>query len=744
MHCTGPADGSSAHLPSIGHTMAFQNQARLHSLKPRRRAVILACQGLIATLAAAQSAEPQADAELPRVTVTAPAPATAGIAGWGDRPLDSLPLQATVIGREQIDATGARRLADLLKLDASATDAYNSPGYWDFIAVRGYTLDPRFNVRREGLPISAETAIPLENKDRVEILKGTSGIQAGTSAPGGLVNFVVKRPTSRPLASTTLTAGERGSLGVALDWSGGKSEDTPFAQRISAAYEDRQPAIDQYGHLRRGVLAWAGDWQLARDTLVQAEVESSRQIGASLPAYSLTGNAVPAPRRPRNLGDLPWALPNTFGALTGSLMLDQRLAGLWRWITQVGTQRLKTDDRLPFAFGCTDSNGDYYADRYCPSGSFDLYDFRSDDERRRTDAAETALQGRVQTGALTHDMRFGVQASRQRIDVNRQAFNFVGTGNIDGNFSAPADPTLTDEGTNRRERSTEAFAQDAIDWGAGFTTWLGLRQTRLQRESVRTDGTRATRYGQSIATPWLAASYSWQPQYSVYASWGRGAESAVVPGRADRYSNAGEPLPTLKSRQWELGWRGATQSGTALRGTWNLAWFDIDRPAVTDTGTAYFIDGSARHRGIDAAGNLEQGAWTLAASAMWLDAERRRSSDPILNGQRPTNVPERTARLQARWRVPTVQGLELAADLSHEGRRNVLPDGSIELPSWTRTDLGAKRQMPTATLGTLTWRVGIDNLFDRRAWKESPTQFGHVYLYPLEARTLRVSLQAAL
>jgi outer membrane receptor protein involved in Fe transport len=89
-------------------------------------------------------------------------------------------------------------------------------------------------------------------------------------------------------------------------------------------------------------------------------------------------------------------------------------------------------------------------------------------------------------------------------------------------------------------------------------------------------------------------------------------------------------------------------------------------------------------------------------------------------------------------------GLELAADLSHEGRRSAVPDGSIELPSWTRTDLAARWVQATAYGGTQTWRLGIDNLFDRRAWKEAPTQFGHIYLYPLAPRTLRLSVTAAL
>ena len=40
--------------------------------------------------------------------------------------------------------------------------------------------------------------------------------------------------------------------------------------------------------------------------------------------------------------------------------------------------------------------------------------------------------------------------------------------------------------------------------------------------------------------------------------------------------------------------------------------------------------------------------------------------------------------------------------------------------------------------------VGIDNVADTRAWKESPYQFGHAYLFPLAPRTWRVSVQADL
>ena len=96
-----------------------------------------------------------------------------------------LPISATTFDNATLRDVGAQRITDVLRLDASASDSYNLPAYWDKLSVRGYALDNRYNYRREGLPISAETIIPMDNKERIELLKGTSGIQSGTSAPGG-------------------------------------------------------------------------------------------------------------------------------------------------------------------------------------------------------------------------------------------------------------------------------------------------------------------------------------------------------------------------------------------------------------------------------------------------------------------------------------------------------------------------------------------------------------------------------
>ena len=60
---------------------------------------------------------------------------------------------------------------------------------------------------------------------------------------------------------------------------------------------------------------------------------------------------------------------------------------------------------------------------------------------------------------------------------------------------------------------------------------------------------------------------------------------------------------------------------------------------------------------------------------------------------------------------------------------------------------GARFANAVATLGChpseITWRAGIDNVFDRRFWREAPTTYwGGTYLFPAQPRTFRVSLQA--
>ena len=702
---------------------------------------IAAAAWLAATHAVGQTAPaPTATTQLDSVTVTGRTVPAVGIGGWGDVPLSKTPLQASVFASEQLRDIGAQRLADLVRIDPALGDAYNSEGYWDFLTVRGYVLDNRFNYRRDGLPINAETSIPLDNKSRIEVLKGTSGIQAGTSAPGGLVNFVVKRPLDAPLRSASLEWRQPGTVTAGFDLSQRLGADQVFGVRLNAAAAHLDPML-RNAKGERQLAALAADWRVSPDTLLEAEVEWSHRSQPSQPAFSMLGNTVPAPGDPRlSLNNQPWSLPVVFDATTASLRLQQKLNADWKFIVHAATQRLRTDDRLAFPFGCTDTDGTYYPDRYCPNGTYDLYDYRSENERRRTDSIDLSLQGRLQTGPLSHALTVGMLQSQVRNRFQGQAYNFVGAGNVDGTLVTSDDPTLTGTNTNRDERSTEFYTRDAVAITERLTAWLGLRNTRITRDSIGTDGSAPSHYTKSFTTPWLAVGYAFARDQLVYASWGRGVESNVVPNRS-RYTNANEVF-TTRSRQTEIGLKGASEAWE-----WNLAAFDIRRALTNDFGSCDAdntcttrVDGTAHHRGVEASAGWHSGTWTLRGGGQWLHARVEGSELAAIDGKEPPNVPARTLKMQAGYDMVAVPGLNLQATLQHESRRMVLPDNSARILGYTIVD-AALRYETRAAVARWTWRAGIDNLFDRRAWRESPYQFSHAYLYPLAPRTLRLSVQ---
>ena len=692
-------------------------------------------------LAAASFAAAQATTELEPVTVQGRSPnSTAQIGGFGDIPLSKSPLQARVFGESLLKNTGTASLGGLTRLDAATSDAYNAEGYWDQLTVRGYAIDNRYNYRRDGLPINAETRLPLDNKGRIELLKGTSGMQAGTSAPGGLVNLIVKRPEA-DVRSASLELRGHGTALATLDLGTRFGESRAFGLRLNAAAAHLDPEL-RHAKGERHLVALAGDWRLREGSLFEAEFESSHQSQPSQPGFSLLGSRVPDARGvdPRtNLNNQPWSEPVVLQGQTVSLRWSEKLGDAWRARLHVATQHLTSDDRVAFPFGCS-ADGNF--DRYCADGSFDLYDFRSNNERRRSDAADLSLQGRVRTGGLEHTLTTGMLHSRFKARFQPQAFNFAGSGNVEGTATTAAAPEATSPSIDRSERSTEFYLRDALRLNEQTSLWLGLRHTRLQRHTVTTEGADAQTYSQSFTAPWLAASYAPSEDSLLYASWGQGVESQATP-TLPVYRNAGQTF-TLKSRQVELGFK---RSGETL--AWGAAAFDIERPATTDAcDTAAVVscerrlDGIAHHRGVEVNGEVRLGAWSLGASAMWLRARREDSADPGLQGQRPTNVPARSARLNGSYAFNN--SVTADATLMAESNRTLLPaDATLRIPGWARTDLGLRMEQ-RAGQSTLTWRAGLDNAFDRRAWKEAPYQFGHVYLYPLAPRTWRLSLTADL
>ena len=685
------------------------------------------------------------------ITITDKLPAR--VSGFGDVPAQELPFSTTTITSATLQDIGAQRVSDALHLDASVTDSYNSPAYWDMLSVRGFTLDNRYNYRREGLPISAETMIPMDNKERIELLKGTSGIQAGTSSPGGLVNYVVKRaPTNaeQQIRNITMSYGQGDNRLVAADLGGRFGEVAEFGYRFNIAHEDLNP-YTRNTKGQRDLVALAMDWRINANSKLEWEFEKSHREQIGLNAYSLLDNALPSPvDGTRNITRQPWAQPGVFDALTGSVRLKQDLANGWLWTTQYGTQRLRTDDRLAFAFGsdCYPNSAYSYCKSYSPTGNFDLYDWRSEGEKRITEAFQTEIAGQTEFNGVKNDLILSIMRQRQ-IDrmPYQQTNNYVGSSSLDS-YQLDTTNASTDSpySTNRNEYATELAAKDKVHLSQTTAIWLGVKYTMFNRNSVQTNGSSATNDQRSVTTGSLALTQQLDATKMIYASYGEGVELNVTPNKSG-YVNAGAVLPVQKSHQQEIGIKGFQD-----RSTWQIAWFDITRPVVADAPYGCYaiasdqctrqIDGETRHQGLELTGNTTSlSQWNLGAGYTWIDAKRQKSTvNSNINGQRPINVPEYILRASAEYKFASIPGLRSGIRLSREGERNVTEYGEVKLPAWTTW--GASAHYDTKVNNTAsTWTLAVENLTDKHYWRESPLQYGHYYLYPGAPRTLRASVQ---
>ena len=689
--------------------------------------------------------------ELATVTVSGKAApvldaTNADVGGFG-LPLAKTPQSITVLGADVLAATMTRSLSQAVKLDASLADSYNTTGYVESLAVRGFVLDQASNFLRNGLATSNFAPIALENKERVEILKGVAGLQAGISAPGGLVNYVTKVPVQGEFNTLVASYDGRGGnkLHVDSNLSWGSA-----GIRLNLATENlHSPFNNADGHRTLAAAAFAG--QLSAQTSIAAELEYHHKRQISVPGLGLLdsdgdgmGDRLPGRLDPRlNLNNQSWSSPFQADSMNVQLALNHRLNADWQARLTVSEHRTRINDYLAFPDGCSNSTT-YVYPGLCANGDVDIYDYRSEDEVRRMSAWDARLDGKATAFGLSHRLSLGVSGHIARSDLPpMQAYNYVGTTNIFTPIPLSADPTLSILNSNSRERAVAAYASAASEIAKDVRSFVGLRITDISRQSARSDGSDAVDFSKQISTPWAGLSWSPQADTTLYVSWGQGIELDAVPNRPTQFSNFGATLPALKSEQTELGWKWQAANRLLL----TAALFNIDKPFADDLpqadGTLLRVAGGkrARHRGLEfsASGRIDE-QLSLQASTTLLDARYVAAIDPTLVGRRVTNVPSSKVSLFADYKLRSIQGLAFNALLTAEQGKRISPDGSLGLPDAWQLDLGLRYQQRWGKQ-MAQWNLAIENLTDRRYWREAPTQsWGGIYLFPATPRTARASL----
>lgn len=680
---------------------------------------------------------PAADIELPAVQVQGQEESgyrtdTASVGGFSEAPLLDTPASITVINAALIKDQQARLLSEVLRNDASVGDSYAPIGYYENFVVRGFSLNAASSYKINGRTITGEQNVALENKQQVEVLKGLAGLQSGISEPGGVINYVTKRPED--VRSVTVSTDDRGSGYIATDVGGWFGSEQQFGLRANVAHEDLNAYVE-HANGQRDFVSLAFDWNISPDALLQLDAEYQNKQQRSVPGYQLLGGTqVPHDASPKKLlGHQSGSHQVGIDSLNLTGKFEYRFSDQWNGSVSAARSQVVIDDYSSFAWGGdTQGVGNYFT----PEGNYDIYDYRSPDDTRRDDEVQAAMTGLFETAGLGHELTFGTSAFRRVIDKRKSVNEWIGSGNIyeDAPTFTPTDKPLNDSHRNLDSRQYGLFVTDRIRFNEQWQTILGGREVRLDEKAFDENGNESRHTQQYVFLPQASLIYKPVENISLYTSYSKGLSlGGTAPWFA---SNSGDTLAPTVSRQIEAGvkydWRRISFAAAVFQ---TRQAYQYARPAG-DTFT-YVQQGEQKNTGLELSAN----GWAtdrlqIATSVAAIRARVNNSGTPDYEGHQAINVPTLRASVYADYALPWMNGLALLGGVQYSARKYANRTGNVEVGDYAVVNVGSRYTTKIDGYETV-FRLSVDNLFDKRYWRDAGEYMGDDYLFqgaPLTAR----------
>lgn len=214
------------------------------------------------------------------------------------------PQSISVVTRQVMDDFGLNAIDDVMRHTPGITVSTYDTERTNYYS-RGFSI---VNFQYDGIPTlrdaqysAGQTLTDMAIYDRVEVLKGATGLLTGAGGPGGTINLIRKKPTSEFKSSIELGAGSWDNYRSQVDVSGPLTETGNVRGRAVAAYQDKHSFLDHYSR-KTGVLYGILEFDLDENTLltVGADYQDSDPKGSSWTGtrtiFDATGNKLDLPR----------------------------------------------------------------------------------------------------------------------------------------------------------------------------------------------------------------------------------------------------------------------------------------------------------------------------------------------------------------------------------------------------------------------------------------------------------------
>lgn len=438
--------------------------------------------------------------------------------------LRETPQSVTVITRQHMTDQGLATISDVLQQTPGIAVMHDDTERYNFYS-RGFALN---NFQYDGVPTSDFTTNTnglgvrdMAIYDRVEVVRGATGLMSGVGSPAGVVNLVRKRPTKTFQGYVSGNAGSWDRYRTEMDLSGPLSENGAVRGRVVAAYADDHSFIDYYSS-KKNVFYAIGEADISDNTMLYGgidyqKIDSDGSSFGQLPLFFSDGGRSDFSRS--QSPSAKWSYGDSestkyFGGV------EQRFDNDWMLRVEASHWKGDTEQLQGNLIGWGP-----YPDRLTREGRL----FRSHKTYViNTDSLDAYATGPFSLFGRTHDVMLGLNVSDRRSDYFSE------------NANSPTLPINFDNWGNNAPRPTAYSAWSTQDYHikevGGFAAVrlkptdelaviLGTRVVNYKREGelgyssdpANPDHDDAKKTGKVI--PYAGIVYDLTEQHSVYVSY---------------------------------------------------------------------------------------------------------------------------------------------------------------------------------------------------------------------------------
>ncbi|VVP86745.1 Ferric-pseudobactin BN7/BN8 receptor [Pseudomonas fluorescens] len=615
------------------------------------------------------------------------------------------PQAVTVITRQRMDDQNMTSINDVVRATPGLfLNFSNGPGRQSYTA-RGFDID---NLMYDGIPsgysgVTVGAQPNLAMFDRVEVVRGATGLVTGAGNPSAAINLVRKRPLAEQKVTLTGAAGSWDDYRGEIDASSPLNDSGTLRGRVVTSYRDANSFIDDVEE-DHGLFYAVTEADLSEDTTLTLGFSYQKDKTNYFWGSSMIG------QDGHHLD-----LPRSYNPGTDWENKDQEINTVFAEIRQ----RLANDWQLQINANYAEQNalfsGSYQSRWVNNTLARTVYQSAHDENQAGLDAFAS---GPFQAFGRTHELVVG--ASKRIYDMTTHNYSPYNT-NWPLNAGKP-DFVHTD---NSREVTTQdgVYMTTRLSLADPLKLILGGRLDWYDYDNRDGDGDyKVTRN----VTRYAGLIYNLDDHHSVYVSY-----SDIFTPQSEKNTSA-TPVKPIVGKNYEIGIKGEYFDG-ALNAS--LAVFRVDQENravqifVPDCPQAscYEASGEIRSQGIDVElqGALTEnwqigGGYTYARTHTIKDAANPQN----VNQRFDTDIPEHMFKLSSTYRFQgALKDLRVGGNVSWQSRlyNDVeLADGSsyrLEQGAYAVTDLMAGYQVNR----NLDLQLNANNIFDRKYYSSIAT-----------------------